>query len=108
MRVLKRGVGGGGYQSHFPAHIFLQIPLPSAQIPFPQAEFRKNSSVMYISSLLKIASHKKSYKRFIVYLGNYKQGRKKVKNVWDPTLDQKELFMVTSFGHCYTVKAVQV
>ena len=36
MRVLK-----GGYQSHFPARFFFEIPPPSAQIPFPLAEFGK-------------------------------------------------------------------
>ena len=37
LEISEREVGGGGgYQSHFPAHI-----LPSAQIPLPQAEFRK-------------------------------------------------------------------
>ena len=43
--------GGGGYQSHFPAHlIFFEIPLPSAQIPFPLAEFGKNPSVIHTTS----------------------------------------------------------
>ena len=35
VRVLKGGRGGGGYQSHFPAHFFFEILFPSAQIPFP-------------------------------------------------------------------------
>ena len=44
------GVGGGGDQSHFPAHFFFEIPLPSAQIPFPLAEFGKNPSVIHTTS----------------------------------------------------------
>ena len=35
------------------------------------------------------------------HLGNHKRGRNKVKDAWDPILEEKELFMVMSFGHCY-------
>ena len=37
-------------KSHFPAHFFFEIPLPSAEIPFPLAEFGKNPSVIHTTS----------------------------------------------------------
>ena len=46
MRVLK----GGGVPVAFHSPFFFEIPLPSAQIPFPLAEFGKNPSVIHTTS----------------------------------------------------------
>ena len=46
-RVLK---GGGGVPVPFPSPFFFEISLPSAQIPFPLAEFGKNPSVIHTTS----------------------------------------------------------
>ena len=45
VRVLK-----GGVPVPFPSPFFFEIPLPSAQIPFPLAEFGKNPSVIHTTS----------------------------------------------------------
>ena len=42
--------GGGGVPIPFPSPFLLEIPLPSAQIPFPIAEFGKNPSATHTTS----------------------------------------------------------
>lgn len=39
-----------GMPNPFPSHFPSQIPLPSAQIPFARAEFRKNPGVLHTNS----------------------------------------------------------
>lgn len=49
--------GGGGVPIPFPSPFLLEIPLPSAQIPFPIAEFGKNPSATRTTSF-RFASEK--------------------------------------------------
>ena len=57
-RVVKGGGGGEGVTNPISQPMFLQIPLPSVQIPFPLAEFRKKKTHCYTYQLFSLGIHK--------------------------------------------------